>query len=174
MAFVVDPKWTASILMQDQAGNHAHTTTCIKVGDGFATEAEARSLVLSLASAIQSISNAGVQSTVLRAQSDDLTGSPSGDGSAYEDVDDAGRVKIQPVTGDRAIPILLPAPKPVIFLPDRQTIDRANTAVGNLFTWIATKAVNYAGERLIDWVSGQRERAPGKALPPGVPLLPAA
>ena len=164
MAFVKETVMTATINFRDRFGKKATFEFGIKIGDAV-TETVARGYVLSVATALQNCSNAMVQGTVLRRGSNDLGDTIPAADDAYRSIEDDAVIRIQPITGDGAVPVVIPSPKPALLLPDKVNLDPANTALGDFLTWAATKAVDYAGNALIRYLDGRRGNKEQKALP---------
>lgn len=172
MAWADDPILTATVNFRDRGQGKSKFEFGVIVG-GANTEAQARSRVLSIASALQSCSNAMVQGTVLRAQADDMLRIPVTPGGPYKEIEDKARLGILPVKNDRPEPILIPAPKQALFLADSDLVDSANTALQALVTFAADKLVDYGYNNLKSYLSGLRERGRMRALPMGVAQITA-
>lgn len=173
MAWTLSPLFRCSVNFRDRAQRRATTSFAIARNASGVTEATARTKVLTLASAFQPLTNAAVQSTILRAEEYDWGNLPIDTDNPYKGIEDRVRLRIQPVPSEPEVPILLPVPNPAILLPNGETVDPANAAVQDVLSFLADKAFDYGFQKLTEYIGGERERARNRPLPPGVPLLPA-
>lgn len=171
MAWSDDPVYSATITFIDRAMKKSEVEFGILGGAGGSTEAEARAKVLSVASAMQTISVALVTGTILRAQSDDLQVAPNPVDNPYRTIEDRIRLRLGPVSGDGEVPVYLPAPKAAMLLDDKETVDPANAAIQALLSFLADKAVDFGKRKLTEYLDGIRERGTMRALPVGKTIV---
>ena len=170
MSWTDRPVMTGNINFLDLRMRKATMQVNFLLGGGV-TEVTARAALASIADALQAQSNARITRTILRMGSDSATYPPNPTPGAYKSIVDRIITKLQPLLPATPVKILLPMPLATDLLADGITVNPADANIGPLLTWFASHAVDFAGNLLIDYLSGTRDEAKPRKLAAGVKMI---